>query len=226
MAKILLLEDDKVLSKGIQITLEKSGHTVIPAFTFFDGAAACATQTFDLFLLDIGLPDGNGMDFCRKLRTSSDNPILFLTANDTEADMLEGFSAGCDDYIAKPFSIKVLRHKIEAMLRRSSAENVPSNRFCYKDLIIDFDRMNVQKNGRDCRLTATEYRLLEYMAKNRGKVLTRSMLLSRLWDMDGNFIDENTLSVHVGRLRRKLETDPKNPQYIITVFGIGYTFGE
>lgn len=226
MAKILLLEDDKILNDGIRITLEKAGHTVIPVFSFFDGAAACAKHDFDLFLLDINLPDGSGMDFCKKLRESTDKPILFLTANDTEADMLEGFQAGCDDYIPKPFSIQVLRQKIQALLKRTYSQKFASKQFHYKDLVVDTDRMVVRKNGKNCNLTATEYKLLEYMIKNRGKVLTRNMLLEQIWDVDGNFIDENTLSVHVRRLRRKLETDSKNPEYIITVFGIGYTFGD
>lgn len=229
MATILLLEDDTILSRGIRIALEKSGHQVISAASFFDGAAACGKHQFDLYLLDIGLPDGNGLDFCRKLRESSDRPILFLTAKDTEEEMLEGFRAGCDDYIPKPFSLQVLREKIRALLKRAgeAPKKEKEDRLIrYRELTIDPDRMTVRKNGIDCGLTATEYRLLEYMAKNRGRVLTRTMLLQQVWDVDGNFIDENTLSVHVRRLRRKLEKDPSNPEYIITIFGIGYTFGE
>ena len=113
MAKILLLEDDKTLAQGIHITLEKSGHKIIQAASFFDGAAACANHDFDLFLLDINLPDGSGLDFCRKLRETSDGPILFLTAKDTEEDMLSGFRAGCDDYIVKPFSPKEVITRIK-----------------------------------------------------------------------------------------------------------------
>ncbi len=226
MANILLLEDDMILSQGIQIALSKSGHHLTHAASFFDGAAACAAKEFDLYLLDINLPDGSGLDFCRTLRKTSQRPILFLTAKDTEAETLEGYRAGCDDYVAKPFSIEVLRKKIHALLRIAGAAEKSAKIITYKDLTIDPDRMTVRKNGQDCRLTGTEYRLLEFMAKNRGKVLTRRMLLEQIWDIDGNFVDENTLSVHVRRLRSKLEADPKNPQYIITIFGIGYTFGE
>lgn len=225
MAVILLLEDDKTLNKGIKISLEKDGHTVIPAYSFFEGVENYTKRQFDLFLLDINLPDGSGLMFCKKIREAVGSPIIFLTANDTEQDMLDGFQAGCDDYIAKPFSIEVLRRKVLAVLHRSSSRDTESRQFHYKDLAIDFDRMSVSKAGVEMGLTPTEYKLLEYMILNKGKVLTRSMLLERIWDIDGNYIDENTLSVHVRRLRQKIEDNPKNPEYIITVFGIGYTFG-
>jgi len=225
MAVILLLEDDKTLNKGIRIALEKDRHTVVSAYSFFEGVESYTKQSFDLFLLDINLPDGSGLMFCKKIRETVSRPVIFLTANDTEQDMLEGFKAGCDDYIAKPFSVEVLRQKVQAVLRRLDRQEPEAQKFHYKALEVDFDRMAVTKDGSGCKLTATEYKLLEYLILNKGKVLTRTMLLERVWDIDGNYIDENTLSVHVRRLRQKLEDDPKNPEYIITVFGIGYTFG-
>lgn len=225
MASIFLLEDDRPLAGGIKIALEKDGHKVICAYSCADARDALRRCSPELYLLDINLPDASGLDFCRSVRESSDSPVIFITANDTEADMLSGFAAGCDDYIAKPFSVSVLRQKVLAMLKRNAAF-MPKNSLTYKGLSIDFDKMTAVKNGEDCRLTATEYRLLEYMAKNKGKVLTRGMLLEQIWDIDGNFVDENTLSVHIKRLRSKLEEDSKKPEYVITVFGIGYTFGE
>ncbi len=226
MAHILLLEDDKALSKGIQIALFKDGHKVTPAYSFFEGAGLFTTQSFDLFLLDVGLPDASGLAFCKKIRESSSSPVIFLTANDTEADMLEGFDAGCDEYIAKPFSVDVLRKRVLALLRRVKTPAPEQGQtFSYGTLFIDYQKMQVKQKGVEIKLTATEYRLLTYLAKNKGKVLTRAMLLEQLWDVDGNFIDENTLSVHVRRLRQKLGDDTKNPQFITTVFGIGYTFG-
>lgn len=225
MATILLLEDDKTLSNGIKIALEKDKHTVVPAYSFFEGVESYTKQHFDLFLLDINLPDGSGLMFCKKIRKMVNSPIIFLTANDTEQNMLDGFQAGCDDYIAKPFSIEVLRQKVLAVLRRYDRQDTDAQQFLYKDLEVNFDSMTVTKGGKKLGLTPTEYKLLEYMIVHEGKVLTRSMLLERIWDIDGSYIDENTLSVHVRRLRQKIGDDPKNPEYIITVFGIGYTFG-
>ena len=181
-------------------------------------------QDCDLFLLDINLPDGSGIKFCRFIRETVGAPIIFLTANDTEEDMLLGFSEGCDDYIAKPFSLEVLRKKINAMLKRTGAED--KNIIRYKELEIDKDRASVNIGGQPVHLTATEYRLLEYLAENKGKAVSRNTLIRDIWDIDENFIDENTLSVNIRRLRKKLGDDPKNPQYIITLFGLGYTFGE
>lgn len=223
MAVILLLEDDKALHQAILSSLKKDNHKIISAFNLKQGIAASEKNQIDLFLLDINLPDGNGIALCKKIRTRSNQPILFLTARNTEENMLEGFQAGCDDYIAKPFSLTVLRQKISAILRRTNKD--AGRIFIYHDLEIHYDKMSVTLDGEEIRLTGTEYKLLSCLARNKGRVLTRSMLLEQIWDSDGNFIDENTLSVHVRRLRQKIEKGPE-PEYIITIFGIGYTFGE
>ncbi len=220
------MEDDRDLSKGISIALQKDGHEITPAYSYNEAVKCLDDGNCDLYLLDINLPGGDGLAFCERVRRKSEKPIIFLTARDTEDDMLAGFTAGCDDYIAKPFSVSVLRQKILAILKRNGISNDDGNGLTYRDLKINYDKMTVTKNGKDCRLTATEYKLLEYMAKNKGKVLTRTMLLEQIWDVDGNFIDENTLSVHIKRLRGKLEDNSKNPEYILTIFGIGYTFGD
>lgn len=138
--------------------------------------------------------------------------------------MVKGFESGCDDYISKPFSVELLKHKISAILRRNTID--VKNEFEYKELKIDFDKNIVKKDNIEVSLTATEYKLLELFVKNKGKVLTKDILLEKLWDNSGKFVDENTLSVNIRRLRKKIEQDPKNPIYIITVFGIGYIFGE
>ena len=176
-------------------------------------------------ILDINLPDGSGMELCRKIRSAGNIPVIFLTANDTEKDMIEGFQAGCDDYIAKPVSVELLNQRIMAVLRRS-AQDSSGDLFHYKDLSVDFGKMQVSRSQVPVKLSVTEYRLLELLIKNKGQVLTRESILGRIWDCDGNYVDENTLNVHIRRLRQKIEPDTKNPQYIITVFGIGYTFGE
>ena len=224
MACIMLLEDNKALADGLSAALAKDAHSVVCASTC-SAALELLKREYDLYILDINLPDGNGLSFCERIKRESSRPVIFLTADDTENDMLKGFAAGCDDYISKPFSVAVLRQKILAILKRTATAQ-ETDTFSYKGLSVDFEKMAVTSDGTDCRLTATEYRLLEYMIKNRGRVLTRAMLLQELWDAEGSFIDENTLSVHIKRLRGKTEPDAKNPVYIKTVFGIGYIFGE
>lgn len=222
MADIFLLEDDRILSKGISIALEKDKHTVTAAYGFVDALNLYQKQNYDLFLLDINLPDGNGIKICQKIRENFETPIIFLTANDTEDDMLKGFHAGCDDYIAKPFSVEVLRKKIQAVLKRTGKDD--SKTFSYRDLRVDFDKHLVSITGKDIHLTSTEYKLLEYLIRNKGKVVTKRMLLESIWDIDGDFVDDNTVRVNINRLRQKLHDETQ--KYIVTVFGIGYTFGE
>lgn len=221
MANIFLLEDDKILSKGVSIALKKDEHTVTAVYSYIEALQKYQNGTYDLFLLDINLPDGNGLDFCRKIRETSEIPVLFLTANDTEEDMLEGFGVGCDDYISKPFPIEVLRKKVLAVLKRTGSGK---SRIRYKDLEVDTDKCLVLLNGKEVHLTSTEYKLLYYLIENKGKIVTKAMLLERLWDIDGNFVDENTIRVNIKRLRQKLNDDKQ--EYIVTVFGMGYTFGE
>lgn len=221
MANIFLLEDDKLLNKGISIALQKDNHTVTPAYSYLEALQSYQQKTYDLFLLDINLPDGSGLRLCQKIRVSSETPVLFLTANDTEEDMLTGFSAGCDDYISKPFSLEVLRKKVLAILKRTAAD---CSQIRYRDLEIDTDRCLVCLKGQEIHLTATEYKLLAYLMQNKGTIVTKTALQEKLWDINGNFIDDNTIRVNINRLRQKLHDEKQ--EYIITVFGMGYTFGE
>lgn len=224
MRRILIVEDDVIICGGVKLFLEQRGYAVETAYSRKE-ADACMQHGFDLILLDRNLPDGAGLDYCRQLRGSMKVPIVFLTAKDTDEDMIEGFRAGCDDYIAKPFSVELLYQRIEAVLRRS-IEDKNHARFHYKDMTVDFERMQFFLSEEPVKLSGTEYRILELLIRNKGRVVTRDTILQRIWDCDGNYVDENTLSVHIRRLRQKIEEDAGNPQYIITVFGIGYTFGE
>jgi len=224
MATILIVEDDKNLNKGVSFALKKDGHNIISAYTKKEGKNLILNNKIDFLLLDINLPDGNGLDLCKEIRKKADFQIVFFTSRDTEEDMVKGFETGCDDYLSKPFSIEVLKYKINAMLKRNTEMN--KELFKYKDLTIDFHRMTVYKEENEVKLTSTEYKLLELLAKNKGRVMTKEILLEKLWDANNNFVDENTLSVNIRRIRKKLEDDPKNPRYIITIFGIGYAFGE
>ena len=221
MANIFLLEDDMILSKGISIALKKDEHTVTAVYGYLEALQKYQNQKYDLFLLDINLPDGSGLEFCRKIRETSEIPVLFLTANDTEEDMLDGFSAGCDDYISKPFPLEVLRKKVQAVLKRTITDG---SRIKYRDLEIDKQKCLVLLKGQQIHLTATEYKLLLYLAENKGRIVTKTMLLEQLWDIDENFIDDNTVRVNIKRLRQKLNDEKQ--EYIVTIFGMGYTFGE
>lgn len=225
MANILLVEDDLSLNKGVTFAMTKDQHKVYSTYTIDEAEGVLREHQIDLILLDINLPDGNGIDFCQQIRENSPIPIVFLTANDTEEEMVLGFQMGCDDYISKPFSVEILRQRVLAVLRRTELV-VKRNHLIYKELEIDYDKHIVKRANKEIKLTATEYKLIEVLAKNQGQVLTRTMILEKLWDIDGKFVEENALSVNIRRLRQKVELDSKNPQYIYTVFGIGYTFGE
>jgi len=223
MQKILIVEDDIIMCGGVKAFLEEKGYKADCAYTF-SGAKDALVQPYQLVILDINLPDGSGMDLCREIRDRGGTPVIFLTANDTEQDMIQGFQAGCDDYIAKPFSVELLLRRVMAVLRRSSQNNA-NEIFYYRNLSVDFGRMQVFCSQEPVKLSATEYKLLELLIRNKGQVLTRESILAKIWDCDGDYVDENTLNVHIRRLRKKIEEDAANPQYIITVFGIGYTFG-
>lgn len=223
MATVLVVEDDVLLNRGIALALQKHEHIVLNGLTYSEGYMIFLNEHIDMILLDINLPDKSGLELCREIRKRSQIPIIFITANDTEREMIEGFKTGCDDYISKPFSLEVLNQRIQAVLRRTKPED--KNVFHAGEISVDYAKMLVTKGHQDIKLTATEYRLLALLTQNNGQVLTRQIILERLWDADGAFVDENALSVNMRRLRRKIEDDPANPVYIKTVFGIGYTWG-
>lgn len=224
MQRLLVVEDDIIICGGLKSFLETKGYEVHCAYTFAEAEAALE-KPFHLVILDSNLPDGNGVALCQEIRKERNTPVIFLTANDTEEDMIAGFQAGCDDYIAKPFSVELLHQRLMAVLRRSMTE-ADSELFQYKDLSVDFNKRQVFLDDVPVKLSATEYNLLELLIKNRKQVLTRTFILEAIWDCDENFVDENTLNVHILRLRQKIEKDSKNPRYIVTVFGVGYTFGD
>ncbi|WP_313560794.1 response regulator transcription factor [Ruminiclostridium cellobioparum] len=223
MDKILIVEDDILLNRGIKLALEKNNYSVACSYTYSEGYSYFTAESFNLILLDINLPDKSGLELCKQIRKTSQVPIIFITANDTEQDVVRGFLSGCDDYMAKPFSLEVLYRRIQAVLRRMG--RTENNVFSSGEILIDYDKMQVKRADETVKLTATEYRLLTLLTKNSGQVLTRRSILEKLWDVDEAFVDENALSVNMRRLRQKLEKDPKKPYYIKTVFGIGYTWG-
>lgn len=221
--KILVVEDDIMLNEGITYALRKKAYLVYSAKTLAE-AEEYLNQAVNLIILDINLPDGDGRAFLKTLRPNNPVPVLLLTARDTEHDMLQGFDAGCDDYVTKPFSMAVLLRRIEVLLKRS--ENADSQLYCCGTLCYDYKEKQLKKEEQSVKLTATEVRLLEAFLAHRNQVLTREQLLDLVWDTYENYVDEKTLNVNVRRLREKIEDNPKEPVYIKTVFGIGYKWSD
>ena len=181
-------------------------------------------QAFDLAILDVNLPDGSGLELLRQIRRSSALPIVLLTANDMETDIVAGLESGADDYITKPFSLAVLRARVNAQLRRGEPARAPADRVDLPPFSFDFGRMEFRKNGAPVELSKTEQKLLRLLVENRGQTLTRAVLVDRIWTDGAEYVDENALSVTVKRLRDKLEDVPSKPRYLKTVYGLGYAW--
>ncbi len=221
MESILLLEDDQALCNGIAFALKDMGYPVLTCYQMKDAQKAVASTPVALGILDVNLPDGNGFDFCREIRKEKNFPIIFLTANDLETDIITGLEIGADDYITKPFSLMVLRAKVGALLRRNYGKQ--EQVFQVDDFIFNFNTMEFQWAGMSLELSKTEQKLLKLLVENRGKTLTREQMIDFVWSDNGEFIDENALSVAINRLRNKLG-DVSPAKYIKTVYGIGYTW--
>lgn len=223
MNKILLVEDDSSLIDGLEYSLKKNDFLVTTARTTAEALAQLTFPiSFDLLILDVTLPDGTGFSICEKVRAKdSQIPILFLTASDEEVNVIRGLDCGGDDYVTKPFKIGELCSRIHALLRRSKPASLT-----FGSLSIDTAANRVSVEGRTIDLTKAEYRLLCLLVRNTGIVVTRERILDELWDHTGNFVDDNTLSVYIRRLREKLEPDPAHPRYLITVRGFGYKWNE
>lgn len=223
MERIFLLEDDATLSRGISMALCGNGRTVILSDSIAQARQKLAETQFNLLILDINLPDGNGLDLLRTLRSQGNTtPVILLTANDLELDEVTGLEAGADDYITKPFSLAVLRARVNAQLRRGSAQS--STRMEMGPFLFDFEQMHFRKDGITVELSKTEQKLLRVLVENRGHAVPRATLVDRVWTDGAEFVEENALSVTVKRLRTKLEKDPAKPEYLKTVYGIGYTW--
>lgn len=226
MARLLLLEDDQSLIEGLVYALTKEGFALDVAMTVREARAQLAAQAYDLLLLDQTLPDGSGLALCEEVRAGGNAvPIIFLTAMDEEIQVIRALDAGGDDYITKPFKLGELCSRIRAQLRRSGMlrqqEQEPG-----AEGTVRIEGGRAYREEEPLELTATELRLLACFLRNRGQVLTREQLLAALWDEDANFVDDNTLSVYIRRLREKVERDPSAPQHLRTVRGLGYEWRE
>lgn len=222
---IFLLEDDGAIGVALTYSLESEGYGVTLAKSVAEAKSIINNQTFALYILDLTLPDGSGYDICRAVKEQSDFPVIFLTAYDDEANIVMGFDFGADDYISKPFRLKELLARIKSVLRRYSKDSADGI-INIKNVKINTNEARVFKNGEEVILTAMEYRLLLTMLNNRGIVLTRNRLLEDIWDVEGDFVNDNTLTVYIKRLRNKIEDNPAEPKIIKTVRGMGYIIDE
>ena len=219
MTRILLVEDDKSIVTNLTEYLTKEGYTVKSASGQKDALQLVEREKFDLVLLDIALSDGNGFAVCKAIKSDHHIPVIFLTASGDEYSTVTGFELGADDYIAKPFRPRELVTRIKNILRLTRGTNSVIR---IGNILVDMDKGIVSKNGNDLHLSALEYRLLLVFLGNRGIVLSRTQLLEAIWDIAGDFVNDNTLTVYIKRLREKLEEDPQNPEIIKTVRGLGY----
>jgi len=221
MVKILIVEDDRSLNNGIVLSFKQESYEFTQSFTVREAENYLSKFEFDLIILDVNLPDGNGFDLCKEIRQNSITPIIFLTANDMEIDEVTGLELGGDDYIIKPFSLMVLRARVSALLRRKKQKN-KNKKIINGHFYFDFDAMIFYKDDNKIELSKTEQKLLKVLIQNRGNILKRSTLIDKIWTDAADFVDENALSVSIKRLRNKLEDNSATPKYIQTVYGIGY----
>lgn len=227
--KILIVEDDKPIATGLTYSLEQENYETVVCYTMKGAIQVIETEldSISLCLFDLSLPDGSGYDLCTLVKERSDLPVIFLTAVDDEVNVVMGLDMGADDYITKPFRIRELMSRISSVLRRyQKSPEKESQRIRLGEITVDTMRGKVYKNTNEILLTAMEYRLLLVFAKHRNQVLSREQLLEKLWDAAGEFVNDNTLTVYIKRLREKIEDDPQTPTIITTVRGIGYKVGE
>jgi DNA-binding response OmpR family regulator len=226
MPTILFVEDDTTSAMGVEYSLKQDGFQVSLADRLEEARDLLKRQSFDLVLLDLGLPDGSGYVLCKEIRAAGDTPIIILSARDEETSVVLGLDLGADDYITKPFRLRELISRINAALRRRGRSDVSDRTLTCGDVTIVAKQAKVYKNGNEILLTALEYRLLLALFANQGRVLTRSQILAQIWDVDEDFVNDNTITVYIKRLRDKLEDDPQNPALIKTVRGLGYKAGD
>ncbi len=222
MKHIFFVEDDLSLINGLTYAMRKEGYEITVARTSLEADRLWEEGKYDLVILDVSLPDGSGFDFCRKIRAASRVPIMFLTAADEETDIIMGLDIGADDYITKPFKLAVFLSRINALLRRSDNFSQSDTELSSNGITIQMLKGEGYKNGKPLELTSGEYKLLCLFMENPNVVLSAEQILGRLWDCEGNFIDNKTLTVYIRRLRMKIEDDPGKPEKIVTVRGRGY----
>ncbi|HIZ64725.1 MAG TPA: response regulator transcription factor [Candidatus Blautia pullicola] len=222
MKRIFFVEDDLSLINGLSFALKRQGYETDIARTRAEAGRLWEIGKYDLVILDVSLPDGSGYDLCRQIRKNSKVPIIFLTAADEETDIIMGLDIGADDYITKPFKLAVFLSRINALLRRSSDFSQGDAELSSNGILVKRLKGEVLKNGELLDLTAGEYKLLCLFMENPDTVLSGEQILARLWDCDERYVDSNTLTVYIRRLRRKIEDNPREPKKIVTLRRMGY----
>lgn len=226
--KILLVEDDKTIATGLEYSLQQEGYATVICYDFESAKQLIMERMneFSLYLFDLSLPDGSGYDLCKLVKEHSDLPVIFLTAIDDEVNVVMGLDMGADDYITKPFRIRELLSRIKSVMRRYDKSAQVQKTITIQQIHINTLQGKVYKRGEEVLLTALEYRLLLTFASHIGQVLSRDQLLEQIWDVAGDFVNDNTLTVYIKRLREKLEDNPQEPKIIQTVRGLGYKAGD
>jgi two-component system response regulator VicR len=226
MPAILFIEDDATIAIGVEYSLRQDGFQVSLANHLQEARDLLKRNSFDLVLLDLGLPDGSGYELCKEIRAAGDTPVIILSVRDEESSIVLGLDLGADDYLTKPFRLRELISRMKAVMRRRGPIEASDRTLTCGDVTVVTQQAKVYKNGQEVFLTALEYRLLLALFANQGRVLTRAQILAQIWDVDEDFVNDNTLTVYIKRLREKLEDDPQNPVLIRTVRGMGYTVGD
>ena len=228
-ARILLVDDEQSVQKLLAYPLRKEGYEVVPAMDGEEALERCRGQNFDLIVLDVMLPKLDGFDVCRQIRAQSSVPIIMLTAKAEEFDKVLGLELGADDYITKPFSMREFRSRVKAVLRRAdlrrNGDDAAEPPLHDGELRMDFAKRNVEVRGQPVKLTYVEFEILAILARSPGRVFSRTMILDRLWG-DSSYRDPRTIDVHIRHLREKIERDPKDPEFLFTVRGVGYHFRD
>ncbi|GAA0104043.1 response regulator transcription factor [Paraclostridium sordellii] len=222
MINVLMIEDDSTIAFGVKYALEQEGFNIDICKDLESGRQNINNKEYNIILLDVMLPDGNGYEFCKEIRQTLDTPIIFLTACDEEVNIVTGLDIGGDDYVTKPFRVRELISRMNAVLRRKCNNNENKKVVKFGDLSINTLEARVYKKGEEIFLTSVEYKLLLILIQNKNVVLSRTKILEKLWDVTYDFVNDNTLTVYIKRLREKIEDDSTNPKYILTVRGTGY----
>jgi len=226
MKKILLVEDNDTIVLGLKYSLEQQNFIVQIAKTVKEAKDIFDKKEFNLILLDISLPDGNGYELCEYMKKQKDTPVIFLTARDEETNVVLGLDMGADDYVIKPFRNRELISRINRVICRYEKSEEKMEIIKYKDIAIDVNNSQVFKNGEEIVLTSLEYKILLLLFSNQNRLVTREQILDKIWDIAGNFVNDNTLTVYIKRIRAKLNDDKSNPDIIKTIRGIGYKVGD
>lgn len=221
MKNILILEDDKSLLEGVSQCLERDGYNTCKAMDLSNARTLLSQNSISLAILDLNLPDGDGILLCKEIRKTSEMPIIILTARDLEEDEINSIESGADDYISKPFSISVLITRVKSLFRRSDNELL-SNKLESGNIVLNLDKAKLFIAGNEVEVSPVEYKLIKYFMENKEQLLLKEQILKKIWDNRGIFVDDNTLSVNIRRIRQKIEKEPSKPEYIKTVRGMGY----